>query len=148
MVFTRRLPDGFVITDRRSVLDIDAIHRFLAEESYWARHRTRAITEAAIAGSLCIGLYTPDGTQAGFGRVITDRATMAHLSDIFVLPPYRGGGHGQAIVEGLLFHPALRSVRRWSLSTADAHALYARYGFEPYLEPEKQMIRMVPPPTA
>jgi GNAT superfamily N-acetyltransferase len=143
MVFARSLPDGFVLTDRKAALDIDVIHHYLAHESYWAQHRSRAITEAAIAGSLCVGLFTPDGRQAGFGRAVTDRATAAHLSDIFVLSPYRGGGHGRALVEALLFHPALRTVRRWSLSTADAHGLYARYGFEPLHQPEKQMIRMV-----
>ncbi len=145
MVFTRRLPDGYFVTDRKSLLDVEVIHTFLSQESYWAQNRPRAVTEAAIAGSLCVGLYTPDSVQAGFARVVTDRATMAHLSDVFVLPPHRGHGHGQALVEALLFHPALRTVRRWTLATADAHLLYARYGFGPYLEPEKQMIRMVAP---
>jgi GNAT superfamily N-acetyltransferase len=144
MIFTRRLADGYVVTDRKSVLDLNAIHMFLSQQSYWAGDRPRAVTEAAIAGSLCMGLYTPDGTQAGFARLVTDRATMAHLSDVFVLPDHRGGGHGKALVEALLFHPALKTVRRWSLSTADAHGLYARYGFGPFHEPEKQMIRMVP----
>jgi hypothetical protein len=46
-------------------------------------------------------------------------------------------------VEALLFHPELRTVRRWSLSTSDAHSLYARYGFGPISEPQKQMMRMV-----
>ncbi len=69
---------------------------------------------------------------------------MAHLSDVFVLPAHRGNRHGQALVEALLFHPALRQVHRWTLSTGDAHGLYARYGFGPLREPEKQMIRMIP----
>ncbi len=144
MVFARVLPDGYALTDRTAALDVDVIHRYLCEESYWARGRSRAVTEAAIAGSLCVGLFAPDGAQAGFARVVTDRATMAHLLDVFVLPAHRGSGHGRALVEALLFHPALRGVRRWTLSTADAHGLYARYGFEAFLEPDKQMIRMVP----
>lgn len=143
MTFTRALPDGYTLTDRSASFDIDMIHRYIAEESYWARGRARAVTEAAIAGSLCMGLFAPDGRQAGFARVVTDRATMAHLSDVFVLPEHRGHGHGRALVEALLFHPALRTVRRWSLTTADAHGLYARYGFGPFPQPERQMIRMV-----
>ena len=143
MVFVRKLADGFVLTDRTAALDVDVIHRYIAEESYWARGRSRSVTEAAVAGSLCMGLFTPDGQQAGFGRVVTDFATMAHLSDVFVLTPYRGGGHGRALVEALLFHPALRGVRRWSLATADAHGLYARYGFGPLNRPESQMMRVV-----
>lgn len=148
MVFTRKLPDGFLITDRRAAFDLDVIHAYISQESYWAKGRARDIVEASIAGSLCIGLFTPGGRQAGFGRAVTDRATMAHLSDVFVLAPYRGRGHGRAVVEGLLFHPALRSVRRWSLATADAHGVYARYGFEALHTPENQMIRMVEPQNA
>ena len=143
MAFTRVLPDGYVVTDRQAAFDVDAIHRFLSTESYWALGRSRALVEASIAGSLCVGLFTSAGEQVGFARVVTDRATMAHLSDVFVLPAHRGNRHGQAVVEALLFHPELRTVKRWSLSTADAHGLYARYGFGAYLEPEKQMIRMV-----
>ncbi len=146
MVFTRKLANGYVISDRRAALDHDLIHRFLSEESYWAHRRPRAVTEAAIAGSLCLGLYAPDGPQAGFCRVVTDRATMAHLSDVFVLSAHRGRKLGEAMVLALLEHPALRTVRRWTLSTNDAHGLYARFGFGAYHEPEKQMIRMTPMP--
>jgi GNAT superfamily N-acetyltransferase len=142
-MFSRVLPDGYVVHDDAAMFDVDVIHRYIAEESYWGRARTRAVTQAAIAGSLCVGLFTPDGVQAGFARAVTDRATMAHLSDVFVLAAHRGHGHGQALVEALLFHPELRTVRRWSLSTSDAHSLYARYGFGPISEPQKQMMRMV-----
>lgn len=145
MAFTRKLADGYVITDDPAALDIDVIHRFLSEDSYWAKERPRAVTEAAIAGSLCLALITPEGTQAGFCRVVTDRATMAHLSDVFVLPAHRGRRLGHAMVGALLDHPALQTVRRWTLSTADAHGLYAQFGFGPYDDPQKQMIRRLPP---
>ena len=148
MVFTRRLPNGYVISDRRAALDVDVIHRFLSTESYWAQNRPRGVTEAAIAGSLCLGLFAADGSQAGFARVVTDRATMAHLSDVFVLQMHRGHGLGVCLVEAMLSHPALATVRRWTLSTADAHALYAKFGFETFYEPEKQLIRMVPQKSA
>jgi hypothetical protein len=45
-------------------------------------------------------------------------------------------------VQAMLEHPALATVRRWTLTTADAHGLYARFGFTPFPEPEKQMVRM------
>lgn len=143
MVFTRHLANGYFVSDRRAALDLDLIHDYLAHESYWARSRPRAVTEAAIAGSLCLGLYADDGSQAGFCRVVTDRATMAHLSDVFVLAAHRGHGLGLALVEAILDHPALCTVRRWTLSTNDAHALYAKCGFEPFHAPENQMVRMV-----
>ena len=145
-MFIRTLDNLYVINDRPEALDIDGIHRFLSEESYWGRGRPRSLTEAAIAGSLCLGLYAPDGRQAGFARVVTDRATMAHLSDVFVLAEHRGRGLGQSLVKAMLEHPALATVRRWSLSTSDAHALYARFGFAPHPDPEKQLIRRLPRP--
>jgi GNAT superfamily N-acetyltransferase len=142
MVFSRRLASGYLITDRKAALDLDVIHRYLSAESYWAQNRTRETTLAAISGSLCLGLYAKDGSQAGFCRVVTDRATMAHLLDVFVLAEHRGHGLGEAMVKAMLEHPALVTVRRWTLSTADAHGLYAKFGFGPFHEPEKQMIRM------
>jgi GNAT superfamily N-acetyltransferase len=69
---------------------------------------------------------------------------MAHVLDVFVVQHHRGHGLGVALIDTLLKHPALVSVRRWTLSTADAHALYAKFGFEAFREPEKQMIRMAP----
>ena len=144
MVFTRRLANGYLISDRKAALDLDMIHHYLSTESYWAQNRSRDITLAAISGSLCLGLYASDGSQAGFARVVTDRATMAHLSDVFVLTEHRGHGVGEAMVKALLDHPALKTVRRWTLSTADAHGLYAKFGFAAFSEPEKQMIRMAP----
>jgi hypothetical protein len=31
----------------------------------------------------------------------------------------------------VISHPKLGSLRRWLLGTADAHALYTRFGFRP-----------------
>ncbi len=45
-------------------LDVDLIDRFLSEESYWARGRTRKLTERAIAHSLCFGAYDDAGQLA------------------------------------------------------------------------------------
>jgi hypothetical protein len=36
-------------------LDVDLIHRFLAEQSYWAKDIPRAVVEKAIAHSLNFG---------------------------------------------------------------------------------------------
>jgi GNAT superfamily N-acetyltransferase len=137
------LPDGCTISDDRARLDVELLHRYLAEESYWARGRSRAIVERSLANSLCLGLYAGDGSQVGFARVVSDRAVMAHLSDVFVLPAWRGRGLGKALVAAALAHPELGTVRRWTLSTDDGHALYAAFGFRPLPHPEMQMVRIV-----
>jgi GNAT superfamily N-acetyltransferase len=109
-------------------LDVGLIHRFLAEDSYWARGRTREAVERSIAHSLCFGAYA-DGRQVGFARAVTDRATFAWLADVFVVADQRGRGVGKLLVEAALGHPELVAVYRWLLGTADAHGLYRRFGF-------------------
>jgi GNAT superfamily N-acetyltransferase len=110
-------------------LDLDLIHRYLSEESYWARGRSRGEIERAIEHSIPFGAYR-DGLQAGFARVVSDRATFAWLADVFVLPSHRGQGVGKRLVQTVLEHPELRPMRRWLLATADAHGLYRRFGFD------------------
>ena len=139
------LPDGYLVSDDRACLDIDSVHRFLSEDSYWTPSRARAITEKSLANSLCVGLYAPDRAQAGFARITTDYATAAHLGDVLVLPEHQGQGRGKAMVAAVLAHPELATVHRWSLTTRDAHTLYAQFGFVPVSSIENladnQMIR-------
>ena len=119
--------------------DIGMIHRFLAEESYWARGIDRSVLERALAHSLCFGGFIA-GVQVAFARVVTDRATFAHLKDVFVLGPHRGRGCGVALMQAVLAHPDLQTVAM-TLSTDDAHTLYSRFGFVPYDHPERGMVR-------
>ena len=142
MAVTIALPSGYTISDDRNRLDMDAIHAFISGESYWARGRAREITERAVAHSLCLGVYSAAGEQVGFARLVTDWTTSAHLADVYVLPAHRGAGLGKAVVAAAIGHPDLVTVTRWTLSTADAHGLYAGFGFGPHPEPETQMWRM------
>lgn len=119
--------------------DIAMIHRFLAEESYWAKDLSRPLLERAIAHSICFGGFVADA-QVAFARVVTDRATFAHLKDVFVLQSFRGNGYGVALVEAIMSHPELQGVTM-TLATKDAHGLYRRFGFGPHTQPERQMIR-------
>ncbi len=119
--------------------DIAMIHRYLAQESYWAKGLSRALLERAIAHSLCFGGFVRD-TQVAFARVVTDRATFAHIKDVFVLQPFRGRGYGVTLVDAIVSHPELRLVTM-TLATNDAHELYRRFGFERHTHPERQMIR-------
>lgn len=130
------------ISTDASRLDVDLIHRFLSEESYWARGRTREVTQRAIDHSICFGAYV-GWQQVGFARVVTDRTTFAWLADVFILDDYRGRGYGKALVTAVLAHPDLQGLRRWLLATKDAHGLYAQYGFTP-VPPERFMERRAP----
>jgi len=129
----------YQFTSQRTRLDPEVVHAFLTE-SYWASGIDLDTVERAMAGSLCFG-FLDDGATVAFGRVITDGATFAYLSDVFVLPEHRGAGLGKRLVEGILQDPRLLSLRRWALRTRDAHALYRRYGFGEIQEPETWMER-------
>jgi GNAT superfamily N-acetyltransferase len=112
-------------------LDFDEVHGFLSREAYWCKGVPEATLRKAIAHSLCFNALADDGTQVGFARVVTDRATFAYLCDVFVLASARGAGAGKALMDAVVAHPDLQGLRRFSLATADAHGLYARYGFAP-----------------
>jgi len=130
-------PAGFTLSTDPGRLDIATIHRFLSEDSYWARHILRAVVERSIANSLCFGIYDAAGRQAAFARVVTDRATFAWLCDVFVLPAYRGQGLSKWLVQTMLAHPELQGLRRHLLGTLDAHGLYQQFGYRPLEQPER-----------
>lgn len=85
-------------------------------------------------------VYAPSGAQVGFARVVTDHAAIAYLGDVFVALPYRRRGLGVWLIETVLAHPDLQGLRRFELAAADAHALYARFGFAPFRQPERQLV--------
>ena len=122
----------------RDRLQPEVIHAFLSA-SYWAKDMPIEVMQKAIDGSLCIGVYEADGAQVGFGRVVTDRATFAYLSDFFVLPEHGGRGIAREMVSRLLAHPELQGLRRWMLATEDAHGVYAKLGFSPLEFPDMFM---------
>lgn len=121
---------GFVVSCDPADVDIDRVHQYLSEHSYWARGIPRALVERAAAHSLNFsGLL--DGVQVAYARVISDYATFANLVDVYVLPELRGRGYSARLMEAVTQHPDLQGLRRMTLATRDAHGLYARYGFGP-----------------
>jgi N-acetylglutamate synthase-like GNAT family acetyltransferase len=129
-VIARRTIGGrlFEIDTAKDRLDIVLIHDFLSRCSHWARGIPRETVERGIAHSLCFGLFR-DGVQIGFARVVTDEATFAYMTDVFVVAEQRGAGLGQFLVEGILAHEPLQGLRRWLLVTSKAASLYRRCGF-------------------
>jgi GNAT superfamily N-acetyltransferase len=132
---------GLVLSTDPRRLDVDAIHRYLSEESYWARGIPRDVVARSLEHSLCFGVFD-EGRQVAFARVITDRATYAYLCDVYVLEAYRRRGIATWLLEATLAHPELQGLRRWSLVTRDAHSLYAPHGYGPIERPEGYMERL------
>jgi len=144
---TLRTVGPFEISDDPDRVDLDVVHAFLAEESYWRRGVPRHVVETAVQMSLPLSVHLTGAaapTMVGFGRVVTDTATVAWLDDVFVLAPHRRRGLAGALVEVAMAHPAVAGTSMQVLLTMDAHTLYARYGFGPFPEPGAFMSRHAP----
>lgn len=120
-------------------IDLDVVHGYLTR-SYWSPGISRELVARAAANSLCVSAHDETG-QIGFARVITDRATFAWLADVFVLEHAQGKGVGRAMVRWLMDHPELQNLRRWMLSTWDAHTVYQALGWEPVDKPDRLLQR-------
>ena len=135
----------FIISTDKSKLNIQFIHNYLSNESYWAKNIPVNTVKKSINGSCCFGLYINENknvlaaTQIGFARVVTDFATFGYLADVFIVENYRGKGLAKWLVKVIMNHPDLQGLRRWMLATKDAHALYAKFGFLALDKPERIM---------
>lgn len=133
-------PDGYWVSDDPALLDVPRVHAWMSGESYWAAGRTYEVMARSIAHSLSLGLYTADGEQTGFARVVTDRATFAWLCDVYVDTAHRGRGLGVFLVGKATGHPDVRDVRQL-LMAEPGRRLYRQQGFGALARPERWMER-------
>lgn len=135
--------NGFIFSDDPRLIDVQAVHRFLSEESYWAKNISFPLVERSIQNSFCFGIYK-DKAQVGFARWITDKATFAYLCDVYIEKEFRGLGLSKKLMSLMMFHPNLQGMRVYNLGTLDAHGLYAQFGFKPLTSPERRMEIVIP----
>jgi GNAT superfamily N-acetyltransferase len=133
------LPPGYRIDTDPANFDLEIIYRFLSETSYWSKDIPRDTFDKSIANSLCFGVLTSSGQQAGFARIVTDYATFAWIADVFILPEHRSKGLSKALFQAILAHPGLQVWKRVVLATLDAHSLYEKFGFHSLSNPERFM---------
>jgi len=118
---------SLLVSTDRARLNVDLVYDVLGA-TYWAAGISRDVVERSIEGSIAFGLYDGD-EQIGFARVISDLATYAYLSDVFIVEARRGERLGDWLIECILQHPQLQGLRRFALFTRDAASLYRRHGF-------------------
>ena len=121
-------PDGYWVSDDPALIDVDLVADWISGESYWAPGRPHEVMARSIEHSLVLGLYAADGTQVGFARFVTDRATFAWLCDVFVVSGHRGGGAGSFLVKMAVDHPDVAGIRQL-LMAHPGRTLYRRHGF-------------------
>ena len=133
----------FLMSTNKDLIDVDFVHRYLSEESYWAKGIPKELVIKSIANSTAVGVYH-DSTQIGFARLINDGATFGYFADVFIDPNFRGRGLSKKLVEFILSFEETRNFRRMILATSDAHSLYAKFGFAPLNKPDRWMEKHQP----
>lgn len=121
--------DNYLFSTNKEKLQLEYIHQYLSEESYWAKNIPIDIVKRSIEGSLCFGVYLNE-QQIGFARVITDNATFGYLADVFIDKHCRGKGLSKELMRFIMEQDVIKKLRRFMLATLDAHSLYAQFGFE------------------
>ena len=136
------MTSAYEFSTETDAVDRALVHRWLSEQSYWAKGRTRETQDAAIEGSRNYSVIkVASGRQVGYARVVTDGVTFAWLCDVFVDPEARGAGVGKLLIDGVVAHLDALGIYRVLLATADAHGLYRQFGFTELAEPGRWLAR-------
>jgi GNAT superfamily N-acetyltransferase len=128
----------FHFSTRKDLIDVNYVHRWLSEESYWAKGIPFETVLTSIMNSTAVGIYHK-GKQVGFARLIHDSATFGYLADVFIDEQFRGQNLSKKLVEFIVNFEEVKSFRRMILATRDAHSLYERFGFGPLAIPDRWM---------
>lgn len=134
---------GYRVSSSREEMDFDVIHSYISN-TYWAEGIPKETFKKALDNSLCFGVFSSEGKQVGFARMITDQATFAYLADVFVDEAHRGKGLSKWLMQEVHDHPSLQGLRRILLATRDAHSLYQQFGYTSLSSPATFMQKWQP----
>jgi GNAT superfamily N-acetyltransferase len=130
--------NGYTITTDKALMKPVEIHKWLSEESYWCAGIPFETFKKSFDNSFCIGALM-GGKQIGFGRLVTDYATLGYLADVFVEEQQRQKGISKKMMELLFDLEWVKNLRGIKLGTKDAQDLYRKYGFTECKFPERIM---------
>ena len=119
----------YIISTDKAKIDVQLVHKYLCNESYWSKNIPLDIIKTSIENSVCFTLLYKE-TQIGFARVITDKATFGYIADVFIIDAHKGKGLGKWLMQTILDHEELQGFRGWMLATKDAHGLYEKFDFK------------------
>src|SRR4051812_2354327 len=99
--------DDLLFSADKQLLQVEVIHGYLSNESYWAQGIPLEIVKDSIEGSVCFGVYK-NKKQIAYARIITDNATFGYLADVFVLEEFRGEGVSKQLMKFIMDYPACK----------------------------------------
>jgi GNAT superfamily N-acetyltransferase len=109
--------DGFLISMDHTLIPLTDLNgAFDSDFLYWAQRLPESELQSCLENSLNFGLYSPtapslpddanrsEGDESkpaliGFARLITDSVTFAYLTDVYVLPEWRGRKLGEWLIQ-------------------------------------------------
>lgn len=140
---------GIEITTDKRHIEFDRVCSFL-QGTYWGAGRSPYAIRTSFENSICFTarLHDPNhgphhNEQIGFARVVSDKAFIAYIFDLFVFEEYRGHGIAKRLMTEILSHKELQGVTSFMLGTDNAQDLYRRFGFQNYIDSGRLMVRRV-----
>ena len=124
--------------------------RRLYEREWWTQGRSEAQVRRLVEHSeIIVGFCEADSRRlVAFARVLTDFTIKALLLDVIVDSDYRQQGLGRRLLDAVVAHPALKSVRHFELyCRPELVPFYARWGFRDSLG-ELRFMRLTKPTGA
>jgi GNAT superfamily N-acetyltransferase len=118
----------------------------LLASAWWAAGRTTDGVQRMLAASDLVFslIHRPSDRLVGFARVITDEVYLAVVLDVIVAPDARGRGLGGVLLDAVVGHPRLATVRSVELvCQPDLMTFYHRWGFTEHVGQSRLMRRTV-----
>ena len=69
---------GYRISANKTDMDLNKIHSFISK-TYWAANIPFDVLKTAIENSLCFGVFTDEGEQIGFAKVVENKTHKYHI---------------------------------------------------------------------
>ncbi len=124
----RELGNGFEVDDDKARIDRAEVHRFLSEESYWAKGRPRETQDRLIDEAHASSVSTTAIARSASAARSPTASPSPTSPTSMCSPTYRGRGLGEALVREMVENGPHAHVK-WLLHTTDMHPLYRKLGF-------------------
>jgi len=120
----------------------------LYQHEWWTRDRTHEDVERILAGTTYVfGFCTADNRLVGFARVLTDGVFKAIVFDVIVASEYRRTGVGARLMNAIIEHPVLGTVRHLELyCLPEMVRFYEKWGFSTQVSGVTYMRRIMTSP--
>lgn len=134
--------DAYEVTSDPARIPRETVHKALLR-MHSCHAPSAEVFAAAFVNSVHFAVLTARGELAAYARLITDKATFAHLCDVFVLPEHRGQHLSRKIIEAVFAHPELQSIRQLTHVDNESKPFFQHSGFAstPIQEPVLAILR-------